>query len=167
MALQARGFRVNKSISVKGCIYSPEFVARLLHRFISGAIKENSNGIKFELIYWLLPIVMNDQLRSSLKTASVKSSVDKTLLCQGNEVELLYINDYIENTKSVLNDGLIYLNSYVDVEVSDYINVNVISGFDSDSKILKEYYRSSYYLGQILAKEDYRNLYLKFGVVSI
>lgn len=158
---------MSEFVNIKSVIYSPEFVSRLLQRFISGAIMVNRYGIKFELIYWLLPIVMNDELRSSLKTINIKSSVDKSLLCQNNKTELLYLNEYIDNTKSILNDGLIYLNSYVDVTVNDYILINEVTDFKSDSPVVKEYYRAAYYLGCMLAKEDYKNLYLKVGVTSI
>ncbi|MBY7667231.1 three component ABC system middle component [Vibrio anguillarum] len=158
---------MNNSLSVKNVIYSPEFVSRLIHRFISGACKFNDRGLKFELVYFLLPIVMNDSLRLLLKKVNVNSSFENIIINQENKSELIFMDEYIFNTKEVTNKGLIYLNSYIDVAINAYISVDDTIDFKSDSSILMDYYRASYYLGHMLAKEDYKNLYLKLGVTNI
>lgn len=167
LELYQRGFGVSKPTNISELIYSPEFVARLLHRFISGSLKVEQKGIKYELIYWVLPIVMNDDIRILLNNVNVSSSFDNVFYKKGSRGELVFIDDFILNSKDVTNKGLIYLNSITDVVVDEYLSVKELVDFKSDSKIVNEYFRAAYYLGVMLAKEDYRNLYLKFGVTSI
>ena len=92
---------------LKNIIYSPEFVARLLHRFLSGSQAVKQDGIKYELIYLLLPIVMNDKLRKSLEGVNTKSVFDKVILSNENKYETYYFDEYIENTRNITNNGLI------------------------------------------------------------
>ena len=44
-------------------IYPPQWVAKILHLYISGAQTQNSNGIKTELIYFALPLLTIDPTR--------------------------------------------------------------------------------------------------------
>ncbi|WP_237333290.1 three component ABC system middle component, partial [Vibrio anguillarum] len=43
--------------------YSPSFVAKILYSFIQGARRVDERGAKFELIYLVVPFVMDDVLR--------------------------------------------------------------------------------------------------------
>lgn len=72
-------------------MYSPEFVARLLHRFLSGSQSIKNSGIKYELMYFLIPIVMNDKLRRSLDRANKNSNFEQKLITDDNRSELYYL----------------------------------------------------------------------------
>ena len=148
-------------------MYSPEFVARLLHQFLSGSQVVKQDGIKYELMYLLLPIVMNDKLRKSLEGVNKASVFDKIILSNENKHETYYFDDYIENTRNITNNGLIYLSSYIDLSIGSYLKTNELVDFKCDGKRLKEYYRAAYYLGLLLSKEDYLNVFLKTKVKCI
>lgn len=148
-------------------MYSPEFVARLLHRFLSGSQSIKKIGIKYELMYFLIPIVMNDKLRRSLDRAKKNSNFEQKLITDDNRSELYYLDEYIENTRTITNQGLIYLSSYANLSIGSYIKSSELVGFDSDVEEVKEYYRAAYYLGVLLSKEEYLNVFLKTKVKCI
>ena len=153
--------------SLKNIMYSPEFVARLLHRFLSGSQAVKQDGIKYELMYLLLPIVMNDKLRKSLEGVNTKSVFDKVILSNENKYEIYYFDEYIENTRNITNNGLIYLSSYIDLSIGSYLKANELVNFKCNEKRLQEHYRAAYYLGLLLSKEDYLNVFLKTKVKCI
>jgi hypothetical protein len=148
-------------------LYSPEFVARLLHRFISGSQAVNNNGIKYELMYLLLPIIMNDTLRKSLEKASKVSAFDSLILSESNKFEIHYLDEFVENMRDFTNSGLIFLSSYTNVNVGSYLKADELVDFKCEDKILKEFYRAAYYLGLLLSKETHLNVFLKTRVKCI
>lgn len=152
---------------LKNVIYSPEFVSRLIHHFASGAQKINQEGVKFELIYFLLPLIMNGTYRESLSNVNVSSTFKKTILSKKNTTENIFLNSYIKETKHLTNYGIIYLNSYEPVKISSYLSLENVIDFKPEKSILNEYYRASYYLGLILSKEDYKSIFLKTKVSFI
>lgn len=148
-------------------LYSPEFVARLLHRFISGSQALNNNGIKYELMYLLLPVIMNDTLRKSLDKASKASTFDNLILTESNKFEIHYLDEFVENMRDFTNGGLIFLSSYTNINIGSYLKTDELVDFKSEDKILKEFYRAAYYLGLLLSKETHLNVFLKTKVKYI
>jgi len=152
---------------LRNVIYSPEFVSRLLHRFISGAQTINKEGIKFELTYLLLPLIMNEKYRKSLENANKNSNFSKAILSKENHIENIFLNSYITETKQLLKQGTIYLSSYENLKIGKYISVKNAIGFKSEDSFTQEYYRASYYLGLLLSKEHYRSVFTKTKVSAI
>jgi hypothetical protein len=110
---------------------------------------------------------MNDKLRRSLDRANKNSNFEQKLITDDNRSELYYLDEYIENTRTITNQGLIYLSSYANLSIGSYIKSSELVGFDSDVEEVKEYYRAAYYLGVLLSKEEYLNVFLKTKVKCI
>lgn len=152
---------------IKNVIYSPELVSRLLHRFLSGAQVISNHGIKFEMIYFLLPIVMNDTLRSSIKNINKSSRFNNSILSKENSMESILLDFYVAETKDIVLKGVLYLGSSQNISIDHFIKVDKVVDFSSDKAVLTEYYRAAYYLGMMLAKEDYKSVFLKTKVKSL
>ena len=152
---------------IKNIIYSPELVSRLLHRFLSGAQVVSDRGIKFEMIYFLLPIVMNDTLRLSIQNVNKSSRFNKSILSKSNAIESMLLDLYVTETKDMALKGMLYLSVSQSVSIGSFIRVDKEIDYSSTKKILTEYYRAAYYLGMMLAKEDYKSVFLKTKVKSL
>lgn len=49
--------------------YPPQWVAKLLHLCISGAIMQNNRGLKTELVYCVIPLIADEEVRKNLNRA--------------------------------------------------------------------------------------------------
>ncbi|EGQ9279881.1 hypothetical protein F7U74_00240 [Vibrio vulnificus] len=154
-------------MDILSVMYSPELVARLIHRFLSGAQAANPKGIKFELVYWLLPLLINDSVREGVENSNINSVFDNSVLKKENMPIILEINELINDFRDITNHGIMYLGSKVDLKIDDYIHLDKLVDHKSDNVYLKEYYRAAYYLGVMMSKEDYRSLFLKLEVTDI
>lgn len=67
------GYFVNNEDTLN-LIYPPQWVAKILQLYISGAQSQNPNGIKAELIYLVIPVIAIDTIRDKLNHAMNTSS---------------------------------------------------------------------------------------------
>ncbi|MFW9952539.1 MAG: hypothetical protein ACFFKA_20660, partial [Candidatus Thorarchaeota archaeon] len=66
----------------------------------------------------------------------------------------------------ITNDGLIYLGNFEKIEIGNYIStINIRKFKKTNDSIDSDFQKASYYLGVLFAKEDYINVFLRFGVV--
>lgn len=152
-------------------LYSPQWVSKILHLYISGACSQNKNGIKNELIYCVLPILTNDDIREKLSHANNKSSFftifEKDM--KDRQEFTFNISQQLMSFFQVTNNGLIYLtnreNITYDIFISTNSPVNTKSkSFENDDE---KYFRSAYYLGLIFGKANYIHIFLKLGISQL
>lgn len=159
-----------KSDKLVDLMFSPPFIAKLLHHFLSGAKKINSKGIKTEVLYLSIPFIIDDILRDRLLSTNSRSTY-ATVFKQNTTLEvknsLSRKNSQSEQYRRFVNFGLIYLGNIEHIEVNNYINCQTTIDYKKEEGLLLEYCKSAYYLGIILAKEDYRNIFVKLGVTNI
>ncbi|EWH06196.1 hypothetical protein AT00_09375 [Pseudoalteromonas lipolytica SCSIO 04301] len=149
--------------------YSPSFVAEILYSFIEGARRVDGRGAKFELIYLVVPFVMDDVLRGKLSSSNA-SSTFQTAFLKDNKIKerLFFINDKVQYSKSVTNYGVIYLSSICEIIIDSFIlNENKLEKTSMKSDYENEFMKASYNLGIIFAKEGYVNVLLKSKVTNI
>ncbi|MEZ8279390.1 hypothetical protein BCV39_17150 [Vibrio sp. 10N.286.55.E10] len=149
--------------------YSPSFVAEILYSFIEGARRIDERGAKFELVYLVVPFVMDDVLRRKLSRSNA-SSTFQTAFLKDDEVKerLFFINDKVKYSKSVTNYGIIYLNSICETIIDSFIlNKNNLEKTSITNDYKKDFLKASYNLGIIFAKEGYVNVLLKSKVTNI
>lgn len=149
--------------------YSPSFVAEILYSFIQGARRVDERGAKFELIYLVVPFVMDDVLREKLNRSNA-SSTFQTAFLKNDEIKerLFFINDKVQYSKSVTNCGLIYLSSICEIIISSFIlNGNDLEKTSITNDYKKEFIKASYNLGIIFSKEGYVNVLLKSRITNI
>jgi hypothetical protein len=149
--------------------YSPSFIAEILNSFIEGARRIDERGAKFELIYLVVPFVMDDVLRGKLSRSNASSTFQTAFLKDDETKErLFFINDKVQYSKSVTNYGVIYLSSICETIIDSFIlsrNNLEKTSITNDHK--KEFLKASYNLGIIFAKEGYVNVLLKSRVTKI
>jgi len=149
-------------------LYPPQWVSKILHLCISGAIYQNNRGLKNELVYCVLPILVIDELREKLNHANKNSSFF-TIFEQKMKNQREYSIDFskrMDAFSEITNNGLIYLGAIEKLDVDNYISTTLLRKHqkpaESDDS---DFQKASYYLGILLAKEDYKNIFLKLGVV--
>lgn len=148
--------------------YPPQWVAKILHLCISGAIKQNDRGLKTELVYCVIPLIANDDVRKNLNRAKKTSTFFSIFEAKMKDQQEFLINfsEKYESFYNITNNGLIYLGNVQTIEINDYLLTPLLREFKRTNKTNDlEFERASFYLGQLLAKEDPKNIYLKLGMV--
>jgi len=151
-------------------IYPPQWVAKILQLYISGAQNQNSNGIKTELIYLVIPVIVIDSIRNKLNNAMNTSSFSTIFEMDMTDKKEYSINisERVESFLKITNDGLIQLGNETEIEFSEYITVSKTikhTKFKPSNDL--DFYKAAYYLGLIFSKEDYRTIFLKLGVMPL
>jgi len=154
--------------------YPPQWVAKILHLCISGSIlqqnehAQKNHGLKTELVYCILPLIADDEVRKKLNRAKNTSTFFSIFEDQMKDQQEFLINfsEKYNSFYSITNEGLIYLGNIEPMEIGEYIFTHFTCKFKKtkDSKNL-DFERASYYLGLMLAKEDPIEIYLKLGMV--
>lgn len=155
--------------NIRSLKYSPFFVSEILHSFLDGAKRIDERGAKFELIYLVIPFIMDDDFRKKLSSSNVNSTF-KTAFLNNNRLKekLFFVNNKVNHSKSITNDGLIYLNSFSKINIGEYIRTeNEYKKIDHLNEYKREFLKASYNLGVIFAKEGYINVFLKSKVTNI
>lgn len=174
MEIYERGFEV-KSKELVNLMFSPQWTSKLLHHFLCGAMKINPKGIKTELLYLMLPLLLDDITRKRIK-ANINSSFFTTFVknssIKGDDLlefktALLCKNDQIKEYKEFTNRGLIYLGNIFKVSTGQRTYIETTIRYQDEPVNIRGYCRAAYYLGVIIVKEDYLNIFLKLGITNI
>lgn len=139
-------------------LFSPLFTSKLLLMALVGA---NNNKLKVELIYYILPLIYNDTIKSKLVKSNAKSTF-KTFLNSEVKMELIVIETLLTNYKKKTKEALITLSNIYNIEISDYLIL--VQGQNESytgekDPILREYYKAAFNLGSILSKEDHKTIF--------
>jgi len=160
-----------KSEDLVNLMLSPLWVSKLLHHFLSGAQQVNPKGIKTELLYVLLPFIIDDVTREKLSRAMIKSTFSSILKNKDTlEIKnsLLNKNNQVEQYREFTNRGIIYLGNIETLKIDRLTSIENIIKFQKEKQdINRNYCKAAYYLGVIFAKEDYRNVFVKLGITNI
>jgi hypothetical protein len=158
-----------KSKDLVNLIYPPQWVAKLLHHFLSGAQSINQEGIKIELLYLALPFIVDNVTREKL--ANAKNSSTFASIFQKNDTleiknSLIKKNQQVKQFHEITNSGIIYLGNIKNIKIGNFVIIDETTEYAKE-KINRDYYKSAYYLGIIFAKEDYRGIFVKLGITNI
>lgn len=143
---------------IETILFNPLFTSKMLLMALSGA---NSNKLKIELIYYVLPMLYNDTIKNKLVRSTSKSTFN-TLLNAEVKIELVVIENLLANYKKKTKEALITLSNIHNIEISDYLILKdeLKSTYaEEKNNILKEYYKAAFNLGSILSKEDYKTIF--------
>lgn len=139
-------------------LFNPLFTSKLLMMALAGA---NSNRLKIELAYYILPLIYNDKIKDKLVKCTAKSTFN-TFLNPEVKMELIVIETLLTNYRMKTKEALITLSNIYNIEFSNYIilmDEQKISYSVEKNPILKEYYKAAFNLGSILSKEDYKKIF--------
>jgi hypothetical protein len=160
-----------KSKDLANLMFSPQWIAKLLHHFLSVAQSINPKGIKTELLYISLPFVVDDVIREKL-TSAISSSSFSSLFKNNSTLKiknaLIKKNEQVKQYHEVTNRGLIYLGNIEKLEINEFIMVAHTVEYKKEiNGISRNYCKAAYYMGVVLAKEDYRAVFVKLGITNI
>jgi hypothetical protein len=152
-------------------LYPVPWVSKMLHLSISGAMDQNKGkyGLKNELIYFVLPLITHDDVRNELAfhtnvTSSIFTIFEKKM--SANQDYSIDLSQRVNAFSNITNIGLVYLGNYQQLEFKNYISVKFSKKYlKKTDEYDVEYQKAAYYLGWLFAKEDYKSIFLKLGVI--
>lgn len=165
-----------KSNDLVNLMFSPQWVSTLLHHFLSGAQKVNLQGIKTEVLYLVIPFLTDNVTRGLLSNANARSNLSSVLYKKDPsekrtpvEVKnsLMGKNSQVQQYREITNRGFIYLGNIETLDIGKFISVVKPAKYQQEKGINRDYCKAAYNLGVILAKEDYRNVFVKLGITNI
>lgn len=164
-----------KSVEIVNLILSPQWTAKLLHHFLSGAQTIEQKGIKMELIYLIIPILNDPVMRRAIKksaSSTFYTSFVKNSNFKGDELlklknSILNKDAQVVEFKKYTNNGLVMLGNISNLEFSEFLNVKEVISYTKEPEPIRAICKSAHYLGRLFAKEDYKNIFWKLGITSI
>lgn len=157
-----------KASELEVLIYNPFHISKILHHFISGAFTINENGIKTELLSIVLPFILDEKLSSKLQNLNKNSKLNSIIENQEYEVFINQLNHKIKQTQKATKNGIIVLSSETELEMHDYVIVEELVDYKSETDLyLKKVYKSAYIFGILLAKERYLTVLRKLRITEL
>ena len=144
-------------------IYNPIWISRLLHYFLSGVAKSKTKQIKFELVYFAVPVLLDKEMISNLESKTARSTFSTLFDTIESKKCLIGMDKKIYAFTEVTNDALLILADKVAIGDGGYIHTSDCLDYRKTEDSLRDYFKAAYNLGLILAKEHYREIFLKIG----
>jgi hypothetical protein len=157
-----------KASDLEILIYNPFHISKILHHFISGAFTVNDNGIKTELLNIVLPFVLDEKLFNKLQNLNKNSKLNSIIENQDYEVFINQLNHKIKQTLKATKNGIIVLSNETELEIHDFVTIEEIVNYTSETDpYLKKVYKSAYIFGILLAKERYLTVLRKLRITEL
>lgn len=153
---------------IRNIVFSPAFVSEIIYFFIQGSKRFNKKGIKYELVFLVLPFVMDEKVRGKLKDLKVTSTFNTAFLSGDLRDRLYLINENCPNYRKVTREGIIYLSNIEKLSIDEFMNLPDSGDrtYPSD-KTIKSYLKAAYILGAIFSKEGYINIIIRSRATNI
>lgn len=149
-------------------IFNPFHTSNLIHHCLSGFQSKNPNGIKWELVYLILPILYNGALSEKLSALNKNSRLNTFLENSKNYSYILnQLNERLPEYRNLTNQALLVLTKTAGLKIAPFLWCNGIDFHGEQSEDLRKLYKASYNLGLVLAKESYFTIFLKFRITNI
>lgn len=157
-----------KASDIERLVFSPFHTSKILHHFLSGAKSVNSKGIKTELAYLVLPFIYNEQTQNKLKNLNRNSKFNPFIENTDFDIFRSSLNQKINDYREITNTAIIVLANEIELEIDKYLIPNIDIHFNNEKDIyLNPLYKSSYYLGVVLGKEQYLSVFKKLRITEI
>lgn len=152
------------AIEINRIINSPFFSSEIIHSFICGYQKD----LHYSVLMFVLPIIYNGDCRKKFNSANNRSDIYSLFASNkkyyNNQVSLsskIDLYSIFQNNTDLINltqKAIIILSTKDEIAIDSkgfIINKNIDKSFERiKNKDIKEYIRSSYYLGVILSKNN-------------
>ena len=159
-----------KSTKLAELLFSPQWVGKLLHYFISGGQQYDKTGVKLEVLYLALPFLIDVETRAKLLRANSRSTCN-SLFYSENSLKLKNAlslkNLQVAQYKEITNKGVIYLGSETSLVIGHFITCDEKIDYLNENEVIREYCKAAFYLGRAFGKEDYKNVLITFGITNI
>ncbi len=146
--------------------YNSFFCSKLIAHFLSGC---EANQIKSELIFFVLPFVCKKDSREILNSANKDSTLNSSFLnTERGKIALAGLEKHIGYFKNLTQTSLVVAANEFDVKISDIITIeNPLDYSKEKEPYLRQFFRSSNYLGKILSKNEFFDTFVKLGMKDI
>ncbi|MGJ1243628.1 three component ABC system middle component [Sphingobacterium siyangense] len=146
---------------VEKILFNPLFTSKLLMFALCGA---KDNKLKLELIYYILPLLYDEQIKNKLAKSNSRSSF-KTFFDSDVRKKMIGIEELLKNYNKKSKEALITLSNLYSIELNSYVLLKEkiqIQYSQEPNSLLKEYYKAAFNLGNILSKENYSKIFYSF-----
>lgn len=139
---------------------------QLIAHFLSGC--ENQN-IKLELVFLLLPFVFKKDARSILNNANKNSTLNSAFLNDlKGKMSLGGLEKRLKYFHNTTQSSIIVASKNYNIKVDEYLSIETTIDYKEEEELyLREFFRSSHYLGKILSKNDIFDTFIKLGLKEI
>lgn len=155
-----------KTKDLNRLIYNPLWISTLLHYFLSGAAKSTTKQIKFELVYLAVPFLFDERLILKLESRTAKSTFSTLFDTIESKNCLIGMDRKISSFTEVTNNALLILGNKVTIDKGGYIHTSDCLDYRKMEDSLRDCCKAAHNLGLILAKEPYREIFLKIGAAA-
>lgn len=153
-----------KAKELSELMYSPCWIGTLLSYFISGAQKNNMEGVKLELIYLVVPLLNILILKDKLSKANVRTTIETLLSENKIKTSIIGVNLSVSKFRRYSNNGLIALSNSNAISVSDMVRMEKTVHYRNESNLgLKNIYKAAYNLGVVFSKEEPSDVFIQIG----
>lgn len=157
-----------KASELELLMYNPFHISKILHHFISGAFTVAENGIKTELLNIVLPFVLDEKVSNKLQNLNKNSKLNTVIENIDFEVFINQLNYRIQQTRLATKNGIIILSNATPIEINDFVSVEEVVNYTSETDgYLKNVYKSAYIFGILLAKERYLTVLRKLRITEL
>lgn len=141
---------------------NPEWNSVLLEYFLSGVKEISDEGIRIEVLYFVLPLLHDDFLLKKLNSLTTKSTL--TSFLSSNEVKRSFYGKEkaVLGFKKLTNSSLILLSNKRDIQIGEFVSIETPSSYRKElTEVNRIYAKGAFNLGVILSKEEYINILLR------
>lgn len=147
-------------------IYNPTWVGVLLHYFLSGATNSKNSKVKFELIYIALPFLFDQKLFLKLTSQNKRSTFSSLFDDLELKNQLVGIDKKIAEFTEITNNALIILGNKIIITEGGFIYTTDCLNYQKTDNDYRDYCKAAYNLGTILAKDNFKEIFLKIGAAT-
>jgi Family of unknown function (DUF6521) len=140
----------------------------LIAHFLSGC---ENNSINTEMSYFVLPFLYKKESRELLNKANIKSTLYSIFLNDTNKKSresLAGLEKRIEYFRTLTERSIIVASQKFDVKVSENLVIGNQLDYEKEEDVyIRQFYRSSHYLGKILSRQNTLETYFKLGMKDL
>jgi len=140
---------------------NPFIGGKLIAHFLSGC---ENNSIDYLAVYLLFPLLYKSESRIVLSKANKNSTLDTIFLSKDKSM-LAGLEKRFYYFEKLTKHSIIVSSVHFGVTVSNQLAVKEPIIYSKEKNVsLKEFYRASFQLGQILSKTDIGISFIKLGI---
>jgi hypothetical protein len=141
-------------------MFNPAFCGEIMRVCFYGYIKEKNKNFPFALLFLILPIILQEEIRLKLPDR-ISANLYKWTI--ENKDLLLYFYEKILSMQPYSKESIIFLINYKKVMLSDFSTIILI---DKNVKTMNdnEYFEKAFFLGKWFSKYDASQIYRFFEI---
>lgn len=148
-------YRMNVE-DINRLIYNPIWTGRLLHFFLSGASQSTIGKVKFELLYYVHPLLYDDVVLERLIASNSRTTLSNLMSDERIRVQLAGIGPKVNTFREVTNKALVVTGKNVEFLDGGYVKTSdPIKYLKYSDPNTRGHFKAAQNLGSILAKENH------------